>query len=178
MNNIKEYLDFLELSSNANHVTILERIDEKQKLFSQLLHNAPNEYLKNIHTKNISKLTEISSFFNKGFVAAKEINNIEKTKNNGSNSSIAWLIRHTENMQPKSFPLFVGDNFIGRANNKNSNQITIDDDIYISRNHAIILVENGKYKITDMDSKNGTYINGLEKKNSLSNLKKRLSAKK
>ncbi len=159
---MQEYFEFLELQNNATQAEIIQRIDEKQKLFSQLMQNAPNDYLKSIHQKNISKLVEIEQTLTRGYVKPEQ-----QTANEifiESDGAIAWLIRHTENKNSKSFPLFSGTNFIGRSSNNKLNEIIIDDDIYISRNHATILIENDNYKITDLGSKNGTYINGQEQK--------------
>ena len=40
------------------------------------------------------------------------------------------------------------------------NQITIDDDIYVSRFHAFITFEDNRYWLEDVGSKNGTKLNG------------------
>ncbi|MCS4226593.1 FHA domain-containing protein [Sphingobacterium sp. BIGb0165] len=186
MNNLTAYLDFLELPSNATHEMILQRVQEKEHLFAQLLSNAPNDYLKNIHTRNINKLEEIKTLINQGYIARQGEQSANKSYAPPKCSSIqanddirtgqttktaAWLIRHTENRPPKSFPLFSGKNFIGRISSHQQHEILIDDDIYISRSHAFIEVKNDSCMIVDQGSKNGTYINGRDQRISSSPLK-------
>ena len=161
---MQEYFEFLELQNNATQTEIIQRIDEKQKLFSQLILNAPNDYLKTIHQKNISKLIEIKDALTKGYVEPKEQNNKETFIQNDNRKEVAWLIRHTEKKNAKTFSLYNGNNYIGRKSNERANEIIIDDDIYISRNHAKILIENGTCQIIDLDSKNGIYLNGNDKR--------------
>ena len=160
MENLKEYLDFLELSSNPDNDTIMQRIKEKEKLFDQLLQSAPNDYLKSIHSRNIAKLLEIKAIFQKGYT---ESNKNDESKNDVV-KEIAFLIRHTENRKSKSFPLFNGKNFLGRMSNNQPHEIIIEDDIYVSRSHAVLVMEDNNCKITDLGSKNGTYINGNEQR--------------
>lgn len=162
MENLKEYYEFLELHQNASQEEIVKRVNEKKKHFELLIQNAPNDYLKNIHQKNISKLEEIKMTLTKGYTNPKE----EKASHSNTfdDKTVAWLIRHTENKNPISFSLSDGINYIGRTTSNQKNEIIIDDDIYVSRNHAILFIENGTFKITDVGSKNGTYINGKEDK--------------
>ncbi|MBL0287604.1 MAG: FHA domain-containing protein [Bacteroidetes bacterium] len=162
MENLKEYYEFLELQQNASQEEIIKRVNEKKKHFELLIQNAPNEYLKSIHKKNISKLEEIKLTLTKGYINPKE----EKASHSNSfdDKTVAWLIRHTENKNAISFPLHEGNNFLGRFGFNKENEILIDDDIFVSRKHAIIHIENGTFKIEDIGSKNGTYINGNEKK--------------
>lgn len=61
------------------------------------------------------------------------------------------------------YPLFVGPNVIGRADEK---PVEIDlefqeapDRIWSSRQHAVIVSENGSFAIEDLNSSNGTYVN-------------------
>ena len=48
---------------------------------------------------------------------------------------------------------------IGRSK---TNDIVLSDDLSVSRKHARILHENGRYYIEDLNSSNGTAINGKE----------------
>ncbi len=57
----------------------------------------------------------------------------------------------------RCFHLFSPRTRIGRDP---KNQITIDDDIYVSRLHAFITFEDGRYWLEDVGSKNGTKLNG------------------
>ncbi len=176
MDDLNTYLEFLELPPNTTQDIILQRINEKKRLFEQLLSNAPNDYLKNIHTRNLVKLTEIKTFINRGYIETsqeKQINTESKSAKihqadshdmpipaQSSPKTAAWLIRHTENLPPKSFSLFDGKNFIGRISNRQQHEILIEDDIYVSRSHAFIEMKGNNYLIVDTGSKNGTYVNG------------------
>lgn len=160
MDNLKEYLDFLELPSNTDNDTIMQRIGEKEKLFEQLLQSAPNDYLKNIHSRNIAKLSEIRAVFQKGYAYP----NKEAARKQHAAEATAFLIRHTENKKSESFPLFSGKNFLGRMSNNHPHEIIIEDDIYVSRSHAVLVLEQNNCQITDLDSKNGTYVNGNEQR--------------
>jgi hypothetical protein len=61
------------------------------------------------------------------------------------------------------YPIYEGQNFIGRADEK---PVDIDledqeppDRIWSSRQHALIILENGKMTIEDLNSSNGTFLN-------------------
>jgi hypothetical protein len=61
------------------------------------------------------------------------------------------------------YPLYEGENYIGRADEK---AVDVDledqepqDRVWSSRQHALILVENGSMTIEDLNSLNGTYVN-------------------
>lgn len=61
------------------------------------------------------------------------------------------------------FPIYEGENFIGRADEK---PVDIDleyqeppDRIWTSRQHAVIIFDNGQMHIEDLNSANGTYVN-------------------
>lgn len=61
------------------------------------------------------------------------------------------------------YPIFEGPNVIGRADEK---PVEIDiefqesqDRIWSSRQHAVIVCDNGSLVIEDLDSSNGTYVN-------------------
>jgi pSer/pThr/pTyr-binding forkhead associated (FHA) protein len=61
------------------------------------------------------------------------------------------------------YPIYEGQNFIGRADEK---PVDIDledqeppDRIWSSRQHAVIIFENGELTIEDLNSSNGTFVN-------------------
>jgi DNA-binding winged helix-turn-helix (wHTH) protein len=69
----------------------------------------------------------------------------------GMNSVAATLL-----CEGQSYPLYEGENSLGRAQDC---RVTITDDT-ISRRHALITIHDGSCSITDLDSKNGTFVNG------------------
>jgi hypothetical protein len=86
---------------------------------------------------------------------------------------VAWLIRHTENQSPVSFPLYPGKNYLGRKEKPGAQPfVKVAEDPYISKVHAVIIVEPGAGHAFfladdpatngDKASTNGTYINGME----------------
>ncbi|WP_213954122.1 MULTISPECIES: FHA domain-containing protein [unclassified Variovorax] len=66
------------------------------------------------------------------------------------------LIVMTHPGKTKLVPLAAADTRIGRAN---SNDVVIDSD-RVSRFHATLTVESGAVWIRDLDSSNGTFVNG------------------
>jgi hypothetical protein len=63
------------------------------------------------------------------------------------------------------YPLYEGDNYLGRADEK---AVDVDledqeppDRIWSSRQHALITFENGQLAIEDLNSLNGTFVNRL-----------------
>jgi pSer/pThr/pTyr-binding forkhead associated (FHA) protein len=61
------------------------------------------------------------------------------------------------------YPIFEGQNFIGRADEK---PVDIDledqeppDRVWSSRQHALIMFENGVLTLEDLNSSNGTFLN-------------------
>src|SRR5262249_47956209 len=54
------------------------------------------------------------------------------------------------------FPLVDREVSVGRDL---SNRVSIADPL-VSRKHSLLLQENGAYKITDLESLNGTFVNG------------------
>jgi len=86
-------------------------------------------------------------------------------------TAVGWLIKHTETMETLSFPLKIGKNQIGRKTTDHNPDIMVENDNYISRNHAIIVVkinEKSEFEYLLVDnaelqgkpSLNGTYLNG------------------
>jgi len=180
-------IEFLELTSKATDEDIKRRAIEKKQFFLQLQANAPNAVLKTLHTRNVEKVSEILAAFgiDDSAISEKKINNFVSTGSTSStnksrsqipttNLAVAWLVRHTEMMQIKSFELVEGINTIGRDRQFFLN-IVLDDDPYISRHHAVIeIVKSSVIKVFISDgmgskpSKNGIYLNGnprrIEKK--------------
>jgi hypothetical protein len=70
-------------------------------------------------------------------------------------NAVALLVGVSGKFQGKNFPLCHGVNLIG---SESSCQVVLDDS-YVSRKHASIRIENGKIIITDLDSRNGTFVN-------------------
>ena len=84
---------------------------------------------------------------------------------------VGWLIRHTENQSPVSYPLYPGKNYIGRKEKPGfSPFVRVEEDPYISKVHAVIIAEGKNAffladdlaSIGDKPSTNGTYLNGNE----------------
>lgn len=67
------------------------------------------------------------------------------------------LITRPETLQYKVNEIYYldGDTQIGRGED---NQIVFKDR-FISKNHALIIEENGHYRVDDLNSANGTYVN-------------------
>jgi len=75
-------------------------------------------------------------------------------------SVVGWLIVHTEGKAHLSFPLNKAQYRIGRKSFGEPNEIIIQDDEYVSRKHAILIVSDNMVKIQDVGSRNGILING------------------
>jgi len=61
------------------------------------------------------------------------------------------------------YPIYEGNNFIGRADEKPVD-IDLDDQeppdrVWSSRQHALIMFENGELHLEDLNSANGTFVN-------------------
>lgn len=87
------------------------------------------------------------------------------------NKIAGWLILHTEGRETASYELHVGKNRIGRIATANNPDIPVADDMFVSRNHAVLVVrinDRNQYEYLIADnaevqgkpSMNGTYING------------------
>jgi len=72
--------------------------------------------------------------------------------------ALAWLIRIEKGRLVRKTRLKEGSNLIGR----NSKAEVIIDDEEVSEEHARIIKENNHYRIIDLGSLNGTYLNGLK----------------
>ncbi len=86
----------------------------------------------------------------------------------------AWLVVHTEEKEPETFELYLGDNFFGTPAEGYQVEIPIKNDRYVSRSHAnlkvtkdflhrfqYVLYDNGERR-DGAKSTNGTFLNGLE----------------
>ena len=87
--------------------------------------------------------------------------------------ALAWLIVHTEGRTPVYYEVFEGQNVFGRWGDGYEVDIEIQEDTYVSRSHAHVLVEqdflgrfrfslwdDGAHRIGGRTSTNGTYVNG------------------
>lgn len=72
---------------------------------------------------------------------------------------VGWLISYTLDPMGIDWRIYEGTNLIGRDA---TNTIIISKDPTISSEHATILYRNGKFKIKDKMTANGTFINGEE----------------
>lgn len=90
---------------------------------------------------------------------------MRKERENVKNKSIIAITKHPSNnsmLMDRSNPqifykLYFDSNVIGRDDTSNV-QIVEDS---ISRKHCVIYKENAAYQIKDLESKNGTWINGI-----------------
>jgi hypothetical protein len=72
---------------------------------------------------------------------------------------VGWLISYTLDPMGIDWRIYEGTNLIGRDA---KNTIIISRDPTISSEHATILFRNGKFKIKDKMTANGSFINGVE----------------
>lgn len=68
----------------------------------------------------------------------------------------AWLIMQSEPRKGKEYPLLE----LTRIGRDGQGCEIVLDDANVSRLHASVRLEGGQYKIKDMDSANGTFVNG------------------
>ena len=87
------------------------------------------------------------------------------------NTCAGWLVLHTEGCESKTYPLKEGKNRIGRKSLNVMPDVAVENDIYVSRNHAVLVVRRTEgidyeYLIADNEevqgkpSLNGTFVNG------------------
>jgi hypothetical protein len=196
----EEIFEFLEIQHNATESELRVRLNEKMKYFSQLLENAPNDFIKKIHEGNIQKLHTVhQALFNSPFVKGNTSPTtsvgrsfIEKNaplSNPVSNSyhsspdndpetqAIAWLISHTENQPTKTYYLHRGRNIIGRKTASPAQGVLAIDDSYISRKHAVIECGNTfwLYDIGELEGKEST--NGIFLNANPNRLRKKMALK-
>lgn len=72
---------------------------------------------------------------------------------------VGWIISYTLDPMGVDYRIYEGTNTIGRDA---KNTITLTLDPTISGEHVTILYRNGKFKIKDKMTANGTYLNGQE----------------
>ncbi|TDQ09437.1 FHA domain-containing protein [Pedobacter metabolipauper] len=158
-----ELLDFLELPDSSSEDEIRIRLDDKLTYFQHLTENAPNDFLKKLHSANTEKIKniqkELSAAGAKGPTPTTNhlMVNVDTpysahadTVTTGANilsaqrnkDAVAWLVRHTENQSAKTFPLYYGKNYIGRNAHPAVHTIVINEDPYVSRIHTLLDVTN------------------------------------
>lgn len=164
----KKYFDFLDLDAGASEEQIKQKIVDKFIFFKALIKNAPTQHLKMIYEKNIQQLNEITNILNLKIDLDEPVKFTNKTNDN--QSLVALLIRHTEEKNIKTYKLNFGMNFIGRNKELNKNNIVLDDDDFISKQHAVIELQKQSlpsatvYDIGQFNGKfstNGVFINGI-----------------
>lgn len=64
---------------------------------------------------------------------------------------------HRDNDPHVKFQLEAPTTGIGRAE---SNGVVLADDMRVSRHHACVELEDGQWRLTDLGSRNGTFVNG------------------
>jgi hypothetical protein len=182
-----EALKSLNLTDSAGEAEIRRVFSEKYNHFQYLLTHAPNELLRNVHRRNLEQLDLVrKALLISPAVLVREdsvqvpVSKIQSPSlgDNTIKSSIiqepvGWLIRHTENKSHTHFALWSGENPIGRSFVVNKRNIQIEDDHYVSRYHAVLLVmplpigyafeiaDDGRYN-QNAPSSNGTYVNGSD----------------
>lgn len=189
--NRKEVLEFLELPESSTDQDIIVRLNDKLAYFQRLSENAPNDFLRKLHTSNTEKIRNLQLQMS-GAVNSQSAppakapaygqpayfsptqENMAAAAPSPSKTEVALLVRHTENQSVKTFPLFYGKNYIGRNQQPDAPTVIIDDDPYVSRIHAVLEIINiNPLQIVVSDdsqgnkgkpSKNGTYINGDERR--------------
>ncbi|MEA3452194.1 MAG: FHA domain-containing protein [Bacteroidota bacterium] len=122
----------------------------------------------NDKTKEFSKDTDKTSIFGneKNFdMNATYIGDVTKVSPDGTKKKeyratrklVGWLVSYTIDKMGIDFRLYEGRNIIGKSPEAD---ITIPGDPGVSNNHAVLLFRQGKYKIKDELSSNGTFVNG------------------
>lgn len=179
-----EVLEFLELPESATDHDIRVRMDDKLAYFQKLSENAPNEFLRKLHTSNTEKIRNLQSMMHGNVAPAQpkaapayQQQPVEQFHASSpvAKPQVAWLVRHTENQSCSTYPLYYGRNYIGRNQHSSGTAtVIINDDLYISRTHALlevininplqIIVSDDAASNNGKPSKNGTYINGDEKR--------------
>jgi len=173
----KEILEFLELPEAVSDEDIANRLQSKLVYFVRLNENAPNDFLRKLHLQNIEKVKLIQGQYGFTDTEPNQVKQEMSGRQKGpSKEPLAWLIRHTEGQPIKRFPLYNGGNPVGRgADLQKTGGLSIEDDDYVSRRHAVVYVESTlsgtRFFIEDSaesnggrPSKNGTYINGTEQR--------------
>lgn len=88
--------------------------------------------------------------------AESKNNDDDEVKTRANRKLVGWLVSYTIDEMGIDFKLYEGKNSIGSSSD---NDITVFQDKSISGKHATILFRNGKFKLKDEFSTNGTYLN-------------------
>lgn len=173
----EEIANILNTSDAQQDSELLSIAEDKLVFFNNLIENAPSEYLRKIHKKNIDEIKQVIKQLSEADKAkvhkSSSLNDDKKVKNNSyveTNQALALLVRHNENISSKSFELFQGDNFIARSSQNFEHEVLIENDLFVSRIHAVLKINNHSATISDAgingfkESKNGVFINGYAKR--------------
>lgn len=181
--NKMEALDFIGLREPLTEENIQHKYTERFNYYHMLHANAPNKVIEKIQQQNLEKLTQARKLLLQEIALRKT--EFDKRFGNGlpeekketpqpkEKEPVAWLIVHTENRKPETFPLYEGVNFIGRKKKDDgSHCVVLEDDPFVSRTHAFIKAKEvlGELQLALYDgdgskpSANGVYINGREER--------------
>ena len=167
---------FLDLPDNPDKKLLAARYREKYNFFKMLHTNAPNAIIRSLQEKNLQTLEEIkklvpglanADYSTNGAGKPPEVHpngqpvtpkTEDKTKTDHG-KPLAYLIVHTENKDIQSFPLFEGDNCVGRNEVPGKNSITLPEDTCVSRYHCVITI-NGAGDQSSVISDDGRHNNG------------------
>lgn len=93
---------------------------------------------------------------------SEEINNKEQSSQSKEMIPYAKLILKSPTNQPQEFPIEEGFALIGKFDPDvdlvDIDLNKLDQDGYISRNHAEIFYENGVWQVKDLNSENGVFV--------------------
>lgn len=189
--------DVTVLESHANSLLkeALEKEAEEKRMLEELLKEKPVENAPITPNEEAIPLEESDPFLREALFNIKKeeekllaflhdqpqdadsVPDIRKIENKVADKQgkevLAWLIRHTEGMEPIYYELFEGDNTFGRTDARHPVDIEITDDKHVSRGHAFIrimcvppriylyeLYDDGSKRADNSPSLNGTYLNG------------------
>lgn len=189
--NTVEAFEFLNIAATSDKALIKKAYGEKYNYFSLLLNTAPTSVLKEIHKTNLEKLAQIkellipeTGYSTDGVAQMHEASmngsrpHVEPSPkaavnnwNDQNSAVVGWLVVHTEGQPPSSFEMRPGLNFIGREVSQYGNAISVVEDMYVSRLHAVVearalgrtyefIISDGLKNAGGKSSKNGTFING------------------
>lgn len=182
--NKEEALEFLEISSQASPGEMEKAWQQRYNFFKLLHSNAPNDMLRLVQEKNLARLDEIKILLRltgsgteskPSLAPGPELRQVEVHESaatvDSEESSLAYLVVHTEDRPMRSFPLAEGLNVVGRVKIPGVHSIAVEEDSYVSRLHCqfIITCKNNLWCCDLVDdgslnqgkpSKNGTFVNG------------------
>lgn len=84
---------------------------------------------------------------------------VQKEAPRAQRKLVGWLVSFTIDPLGIDFRLYEGKNMIGSAP---GNEITVLGDKLVSSKHATVLFRNGKFRLKDEFSTNGTFLNGSD----------------